>query len=170
MSEELQDVYVKIKDPSGSFHLVDDGQTVKIFRSRPAKLIRTERVTKALSDGVLVEISKKEYDNIVGQVEKTEELNQKLKDKDKDDLAKAVTTLLNDAIDLKVVEDRGSKGLYFNNRKIGSKLEEAQLKLVGTPTLRNEIQTYYVQAKAVADLKSQEKAKEKGDGADADAK
>lgn len=148
---QMDTTYVKIKDPAGSYNLQEQG--ISIFAAKPAKVERTEKVSELIDNGVLIEISEKEYNNIVKEVEKVSQISEEMKTKEKEtnNLAETVTDLVNDAIDAKIITKDGNQYVYGSNKaKLGTSLEAVVNKLVGNENLREKVTKDIVEHKAKA--------------------
>ena len=132
----MDKVYVKIKDPSGSYYLAE--QDAKINKSTPAYLDRTERVDTALANGVIVAIEKKEFDTIVRETKAINTAVADSKAAEKKDPITAITDLVNKAMDHKVIVKDGDK-FKFKKTFLGNSLEEVVEKLMGNTDLKDTI-------------------------------
>lgn len=143
-TQAIETVFVKIKDPSGSYFLQD--QQISIFAAKPAEVKKTELVELAIKNGVLVEIQEKEFNKIVGKVKTTDDENNKQKNAERDNRIEAATNMVNEGIELEVIKQEGST-FKFGNTKLGDNLEAVVEKILANKNLFSSIQSAIVKAK-----------------------
>lgn len=166
----MANICVKIKDPSGSHYIASLG--VKVNKSTPYKGDNNEQIAGAISSGILLEITEKEYNLIVKGTDTANDENQKAKAKAIENPAKALTDMLNEAIDRKIIEKKGDQ-YKFGNKNMGSTLEEMAERLIKNGPALTKIQDAVVAAKTAektaSDTDDEGKKGTEGGGTDDDA-